>query len=659
MHYQPESVGVSPSKMPVSIAIRKAMKCVPTGAGKLLIKPQGKKMSIYKCRAEGKRLEGLFNKIDGFEGVQLRVEPKDSQSLTLVRIDIFDNSFGFNKTFELRAVSAFMQRRNKGFRCYLALYGFEHKHKEGLETALTSLVERNDYLIDELKIESSILININKDAGHFEFLKNTLRYERDKSAFVGEHFSLPIYTVDASVTRAPSLCPDLVHEYSDGTATFFNLLKLSVISSHFHGIDTKRIGNYSLKPLNTLFVTSNLTSAEPAFRTILDTFELLQTSMQANFFHQEKQEEFYKKYSQMQQGEVLNELRKNIRLARKNNDTVALETLEQAKNEFISLSHEDLNRYEKRIHCPTNDPSQVALAHKFSADGLSIVHHSLAALISSIQKARPTSIEIANSLRGNSLSIQKELLGKDKSSAGSFLSVFGAIDYQSFANFSLSEPETLNVVNTDDVDVILDFDMFPLMDGEFTTELNEYSSSEIVDLNKKLALLKKLKSERLSVYFSREVSREDLEDGMTDKVLSVALALEIMQLSEESFVGKKPIIAIKKETYLEAKRFIDDITVERSRMLNRKRLLLSSTAIKILEKLSLINKRKWTTRYITQSEWSMVGRSTPFVNEVLLLLKELGIVERQSSPRADSFEWYLKDTHEFEDVINVLKGTKY
>ena len=113
MHYQPESVGVSPSKMPVSIAIRKAMKCVPTGAGKLLIKPQGKKMSIYKCRAEGKRLEGLFNKIDGFEGVQLRVEPKDSQSLTLVRIDIFDNSFGFNKTFELifKQFSIFSSRR--------------------------------------------------------------------------------------------------------------------------------------------------------------------------------------------------------------------------------------------------------------------------------------------------------------------------------------------------------------------------------------------------------------------------------------------------------------------------------------------------------------------------------------------------------------------
>lgn len=659
MQSQPKSIEVLPSKIPVSMAIRKAIKYVPTGAGKLRIKPHGKEANVYKCLAEGRRLKGLLNKIDKGEGAQLRIEPKDRHNLTLVRIDIFEDSLGIASTFELRAVSAFMQRRNKGFRCYLALYGFENKHKEGLETALTSLVERNDYLIDELKIESSILININKDAGHFEFLKNTLRYERDKSAFVGEHLSLPIYTVDASVTCAPSLCPDLVHEYGDGTATFFNLLKISLISSHFHGIDTKRIGNYSLKPLNTLFVTSNLHSAKPAFRTILDTLELLQSSMQTSFFHQEKQEEFYKKYSQMQQGEVLNELRKNIRLARKNNDTVALETLEKAKNEFISLSHEDLNRYEQRIHCATNDPSQVALAHKFSADGLSIVHHSLAALISSIQKASPTSIEIASSLRGNSLSIQKELLGKDKSSASSFLSMFGAIDYKSFAKFSLSEPETLNVVHTDDMDVILDFDMFSLMDGEFTTELNEYSSSEILALNKKLALLKKLKSESLSVYFSRDVSREDLEDGLTDKVLSVALALEIMQLSEESFVGKKPMISIKKETYFEAKRFVGEIAVERSRMLDRKRLLLSSTAIKILEKLYLKNMRNWTTRDITQSGWSMVGDNTPFVNEVLLLLKELGIIEQGSSARVDSFEWYLKDIHEFEDVINVLKGTKY
>lgn len=659
MQSQPKSIEVLPSKIPVSMAIRKAIKYVPTGAGKLRIKPHGKEANVYKCLAEGRRLKGLLNKIDKGEGAQLRIEPKDRHNLTLVRIDIFEDSLGIASTFELRAVSAFMQRRNKGFRCYLALYGFENKHKEGLETALTSLVERNDYLIDELKIESSILININKDAGHFEFLKNTLHYERDKSAFVGEHLSLPIYTVDASVTCAPSLCPDLVHEYGDGTATFFNLLKISLISSHFHGIDTKRIGNYSLKPLNTLFVTSNLHSAKSAFRTILDTLELLQSSMQTSFFHQEKQEEFYKKYSQMQQGEVLNELRKNIRLARKNNDTVALETLEKAKNEFISLSHEDLNHYEQRIHCATNDPSQLGLAHKFSANGLTILHYSLSALISSIQKANPTSTEIANSLRGNGLSIPKELLGKDKSSAGSFLSMFGAIDYQSFANFSLSEPETLNVVNTDDVDVILDFDMFPLMDGKFITELNEHSSSEIIALNKTIALLKKLKSEKLSVYFSRDVSREDLESGLTDKVLSVALALEIMQLSEESFVGKKPMIVIKKETYFEAKRFIDEIAVERSRMLNRKRLLLSSPAIKILEKLSLINKRKWTTRDITQSEWSMVGRSTPFVNEVLLLLKELGIVEKQSSTRADSFEWYLKDTHEFEDVIDFLKGTKY
>ena len=552
-----------------------------------------------------------------------------------------------------------MQKKHEGIRCYVALYGFESKHKADLEAALTSLVEKNDHFIDKLKIESSILINIDKDAGHFKFLKNTLRYERDKSAFVGEHHTLPIHTVDASITQAPSLCPDLVHDYSDGTATFFNLLKLSVISSHFHGIDTKRIGNYSLKPLNTLFVTSNLHSAEPAFRTILDTFELLQASKQTSYFHQEKQEEFYKKYSQMQQGEVLNELRKNIRLARKNKDTVALETLEQAKNEFISLSHDDLNQYEQRIHCATNDPSQVALAHKFSANGLSIVHHSLAALISSIQRRSPTSIEIANSLRGNSLSIQKELIGKDKSSADSFLTMFGAIDYQSFANFALSEPETLNVVNTDDIDIILDFDMFPLMDGEFTAELNEHSSSEILALNKKLALLKKLKSERLSVYFSPDMSREEFENGLSDKVLSVALALEVMQLSEESFVGKKPMISIKKETYLDAKRFIDEIEVERSRMLNRQRLLLSSTAIRILEKLSLKSAEKWTTRDIYLSGWSTVPKNSVFVNEVLHLLESLGIINQRQTRRADSFEWCLSDSYTFDDALSVLKGVKY
>tara|TARA_Y100001934_G_C12307685_1_gene753283 strand:- start:681 stop:1652 length:972 start_codon:yes stop_codon:yes gene_type:complete len=323
------------------------------------------------------------------------------------------------------------------------------------------------------------------------------------------------------------------------------------------------------------------------------------------------------------------------------------------------LSHDDLNQYEQRIHCATNDPSQVALAHKFSANGLSIVHHSLAALISSIQRRSPTSIEIANSLRGNSLSIQKELIGKDKSSADSFLTMFGAIDYQSFANFALSEPETLNVVNTDDIDIILDFDMFPLMDGEFTAELNEHSSSEILALNKKLALLKKLKSERLSVYFSPDMSREEFENGLSDKVLSVALALEVMQLSEESFVGKKPMISIKKETYLDAKRFIDEIEVERSRMLNRQRLLLSSTAIRILEKLSLKSAEKWTTRDIYLSGWSTVPKNSVFVNEVLHLLESLGIINQRQTRRADSFEWCLSDSYTFDDALSVLKGVKY
>ena len=75
MRSQPKSIGVFPSKMPVSMAIRKAIKYVPTGAGTLRIKPHGEKNNVYTCLAEGRRLKGLFNKIDKCEGVQLRVEP--------------------------------------------------------------------------------------------------------------------------------------------------------------------------------------------------------------------------------------------------------------------------------------------------------------------------------------------------------------------------------------------------------------------------------------------------------------------------------------------------------------------------------------------------------------------------------------------------------
>ncbi len=155
------------------------------------------------------------------------------------------------------------------------------------------------------------------------------------------------------------------------------------------------------------------------------------------------------------------------------------------------------------------------------------------------------------------------------------------------------------------------------------------------------------------------MSREEFENGLSDKVLSVALALEVMQLSEESFVGKKPMISIKKETYLDAKRFIDEIEVERSRMLNRQRLLLSSTAIRILEKLSLKSAEKWTTRDIYLSGWSTVPKNSVFVNEVLHLLESLGIINQRQTRRADSFEWCLSDSYTFDDALSVLKGVKY
>lgn len=625
----------------------------------------GELMSIKKFHSGcyERRLNLLLKKHNDDDYLKVRLTPNDELDITLVKIIVeFKGWDDEEDTKILDLLGSSRQLLKLDYAVYLKFSNYQEMHGEALKAILQNTLEQHDFSIKRLDIVSSIIVDIGSSSNDISLSDNVFKYDESKNGYTNGYLTLSLPGPSDENTLLPDVLLNCVEKKIQNSATnaFYEYLKLAIISVHSAGLRLGDEPSLMLKPLNTVFVTTSKNPSSSVFDAILKHLNAHQHHISRVDLKDLKYAEFDRAFNKIKCNAIIDDLRAHHKESRKDNKEIDQSKIEALRGEYIGESLPEYKEYENRLHINSLTIQNILEHALASRTGCTLVNQNIDTLFKQLKKEDYRASEISALLRGEPSLLADIDSNGNNLRTSAYLSIFGALNHHHFAQFALATASHVGTFGVEDIDFIIDFDAFKNTQDKFDVDIFKKCPKEIEEIVECVKKCRLLKQRNIAIDISaiREFDCES-EQPYLSRLASIAVAMEIGSISYEEIRTVKSDLRVNAIIFERAKSLLEHSLHQHKKILDRTSVMMSSSAIILVEKIALENLTEFSTRDICQREWGGVGRKSHFVNELLGLLKKIGFVQAISSERNDTSNWVWNAWYSYDLALKILKGKKY